>query len=62
MVMMARLEGAGTGTDFSPAWSCEFGYEDCADSTVGDILGCGVDYTTGRAFFTRNGELLGHAF
>ncbi|WOO82818.1 Ran-binding protein 10 [Vanrija pseudolonga] len=44
------FEGAGTGTDFSPAWS------------LGDILGCGVDYTTGRAFFTRNGELLGHAF
>jgi len=27
-----------------------------------DIVGCGINYTTNKAFFTRNGDLLGHAF
>lgn len=31
-------------------------------STTGDTVGCGIDFTTGQAFFTRNGELIGHAF
>ncbi|KAL1408931.1 hypothetical protein Q8F55_005745 [Vanrija albida] len=44
------FEGSGSGCDFSPAWC------------LGDVVGCGIDYTTGRAFFTRNGKLLGHAF
>ena len=26
---------------------------------TGDIIGCGVNFTTGHAFFTRNGESLG---
>lgn len=31
-------------------------------SSTGDTVGCGIDFTTGQAFFTRNGELIGHAF
>ncbi|KAF8323327.1 SPRY-domain-containing protein [Clavulina sp. PMI_390] len=33
--------------------------------TTGDIVGCGVDFTIGRAFYTKNGAflaLLGHVF
>ncbi|KAG6902995.1 hypothetical protein C0995_008568 [Termitomyces sp. Mi166 len=29
---------------------------------TGDVIGCGVDFTTHRAFFTRNGTLIGHVF
>jgi hypothetical protein len=29
---------------------------------VGDIVGCGMDYTTGDVFFTKNGRHLGVAF
>ena len=28
-------------------------------SLAGDIIGCGVDFTTYKAFFTRNGTLIG---
>jgi hypothetical protein len=28
-------------------------------SLAGDIVGCGVDFTTYKAFFTRNGTLIG---
>ncbi|KIY66812.1 SPRY-domain-containing protein [Cylindrobasidium torrendii FP15055 ss-10] len=28
----------------------------------GDIVGCGLDYTDGRVFFTKNGNLIGHVF
>jgi hypothetical protein len=31
-------------------------------STTGDVIGCGIDFTTGQAFFTRNGECIGNAF
>jgi hypothetical protein len=27
--------------------------------TVGDVIGCGVDYETGAIFFSRNGEYIG---
>lgn len=30
--------------------------------TAGDIIGCGVNFRTGSAFFTKNGEHLGIAF
>ncbi|TFK76668.1 SPRY-domain-containing protein [Pluteus cervinus] len=30
--------------------------------TVGDTIGCGIDFTTYRAFYTRNGTLLGTVF
>ncbi|GMK54219.1 hypothetical protein CspeluHIS016_0108050 [Cutaneotrichosporon spelunceum] len=44
------FEGRGDGRDFSDPWK------------TGDVVGCGIDMTIGRAFFTRNGNLLGHAF
>ncbi|BEJ01717.1 hypothetical protein CcaverHIS631_0603990 [Cutaneotrichosporon cavernicola] len=44
------FEGRGDGRDFSQPWK------------TGDVVGCGIDMTIGRAFFTRNGTLLGHAF
>jgi hypothetical protein len=31
-------------------------------TAAGDVIGCGVDMTIGRAFFTRNGKLLGESF
>ncbi|KAH8601031.1 hypothetical protein B0O99DRAFT_589892 [Bisporella sp. PMI_857] len=30
--------------------------------TAGDIIGCGVNFNTGYAFFTKNGDFLGTAF
>ncbi|KAJ9114605.1 hypothetical protein QFC22_005478 [Naganishia vaughanmartiniae] len=45
------FEGRGEGT--SKGWPT---------STTGDVIGCGVDFTTGKAFFTKNGQMIGHAF
>ncbi|KAJ9103389.1 hypothetical protein QFC19_004488 [Naganishia cerealis] len=45
------FEGRGEGT--SKGWPT---------STTGDVIGCGVDFTTGNAFFTKNGHMIGHAF
>ncbi|KAK8844546.1 hypothetical protein IAR55_006393 [Kwoniella newhampshirensis] len=44
------FEGQGRGQKFSETW------------TTGDTVGCGVDFSTGRAFFTKNGKMLGHRF
>ncbi|WVR03215.1 hypothetical protein IAU60_000206 [Kwoniella sp. DSM 27419] len=44
------FEGQGRGEKFSETW------------TTGDTVGCGVDFTTGRAFFTKNGKMMGHRF
>jgi len=30
--------------------------------TTGDVIGCGVDFSQGKAFYTRNGDLLGLVF
>ncbi|KAK0208025.1 concanavalin A-like lectin/glucanase domain-containing protein, partial [Desarmillaria ectypa] len=29
---------------------------------LGDVIGCGIDFTTNRAFFTKNGTLIGPVF
>ncbi|KAF8746254.1 hypothetical protein AX14_000052 [Amanita brunnescens Koide BX004] len=29
---------------------------------TGDVIGCGIDFTTNKAFFTKNGNLLGSVF
>ncbi|KAG5646863.1 hypothetical protein DXG03_001939 [Asterophora parasitica] len=39
-----------TGTKYGPTFG------------TGDIIGCGVDFTSHRAFFTKNGALLGPVF
>ncbi|WVF66683.1 hypothetical protein IAT40_001424 [Kwoniella sp. CBS 6097] len=44
------FEGQGRGEPFSETWS------------TGDTIGCGIDFTTGRAFFTKNGRMMGHRF
>ncbi|WRT63359.1 uncharacterized protein IL334_000264 [Kwoniella shivajii] len=44
------FEGQGRGERFSETW------------TTGDTVGCGVDLTSGRAFFTKNGKMMGHRF
>ncbi|WWC85467.1 uncharacterized protein L201_000331 [Kwoniella dendrophila CBS 6074] len=44
------FEGQGRGDRFSETW------------TTGDTVGCGLDFTTGRAFFTKNGQMMGHRF
>ncbi|WWC67171.1 uncharacterized protein I206_101078 [Kwoniella pini CBS 10737] len=44
------FEGQGRGERFSETW------------TTGDIVGCGIDFTTGQAFFTKNGKMMGHRF
>eukprot|EP01122_Echinamoeba_exundans_P003272 TRINITY_DN13397_c0_g1_i1.p1 TRINITY_DN13397_c0_g1~~TRINITY_DN13397_c0_g1_i1.p1 ORF type:complete len:1123 (+),score=150.08 TRINITY_DN13397_c0_g1_i1:71-3439(+) len=43
----AFFEGNGQGKAFASRWS------------VGDIIGCGVDYESGAVFFSRNGEYIG---
>ena len=40
----------GTGRTYGPTF------------TTGDIVGCGLDFSCGRAFFTKNGVQLGHVF
>ncbi|KAL7420140.1 hypothetical protein Q5752_005106 [Cryptotrichosporon argae] len=42
--------GQSRGEAFSEQWG------------TGDIVGAGIDYTTGRAFFTKNGKLMGHCW
>lgn len=42
--------GQNHGNEFTEPWGS------------GDVVGVGIDFSTGRAFFTRNGALVGHAF
>lgn len=42
--------GSGTGKDYGPCY------------TTGDVVGCGVDFSEGVAFYTKNGSPLGVAF
>lgn len=42
--------GQNHGNEFTEPWGS------------GDIVGVGIDFSTGRAFFTRNGSLVGNAF
>lgn len=41
---------SGTGTPYGPTFG------------TGDIVGCGIDFTTHRAFFTKNGTFIGPVF
>ncbi|EPS30922.1 hypothetical protein PDE_05875 [Penicillium oxalicum 114-2] len=43
-------ESQGQGRPYGPTFG------------VGDTVGCGVDFSTGSAFFTKNGIFLGNAF
>lgn len=42
--------GQNHGNEFTEPWGS------------GDVVGVGIDFSTGRAFFTRNGALVGNAF
>jgi len=41
---------SSVGTPFGPLF------------TTGDVIGCGIDFTLRKAFYTKNGALLGYAF
>ena len=42
-----KYEEVGKGVPYGPTYG------------TGDTVGCGVDFTSGSAFFTKNGEKLG---
>ncbi|WWD06186.1 hypothetical protein V865_004271 [Kwoniella europaea PYCC6329] len=44
------FEGSGRGENFSETW------------TTSDTVGCGINFLTGKAFFTKNGKVMGHRF
>lgn len=46
--------------DDGMSFSCQSAGKPYAEQfTTGDIIGCGVDFTTNQAFFTKNGVFLG---
>jgi hypothetical protein len=45
-----KYQHAGHGTNYGPSFSS------------GDIIGCGINFATKSAFFTKNGISLGSAF
>lgn len=55
--------GQSDGTPYGPVFgststlSVSLGYTDYI-CVAGDVIGCGVDFTEGRAFYTKNGEFL----
>jgi hypothetical protein len=41
-------------------WMCDLSANTCdLFLIVGDIIGCGVDFTQNKVFYTKNGALLG---
>ncbi len=42
-----KFDQIGGGTDYGPTYG------------AGNVVGCGVNFTTNSAFFTRNGQYLG---
>lgn len=43
------FDGCGQGSPFGEGWG------------TGDVVGCGIDFTTGRAFFVKNGKFVGES-
>jgi hypothetical protein len=56
------FEQSGSGSDFAAKWTSEFLFHfEVREKLIlgGDTVGVGVDFTTGRAFFTKNGAFIG---
>ena len=55
------FEQSGSGSDFAAKWTSMFILFDVVEKLIvgGDTIGVGVDFTTGRAFFTKNGAFIG---
>jgi SPRY domain len=54
------------GSPYGPKFTSKYRIISCysvplrAISIAGDVVGCGIDYSSGRAFFTKNGRYLGN--
>ena len=55
------FEQSGSGSDFAAKWTSMFFFFEVVEKLIvgGDTIGVGVDFTTGRAFFTKNGAFIG---
>lgn len=51
------------GTSYGPTYGGKFKFTlllvPYQHLAAGDIIGCGIDFTTRRAFFTKNGSFIG---
>ncbi|PFH54698.1 hypothetical protein AMATHDRAFT_134637 [Amanita thiersii Skay4041] len=66
-VKLNRLPGCemnswGYHSDSGCSFAAEKNGTPYGPTYVGDIIGCGIDFTSHKAFFTKNGTLLGNAF
>lgn len=54
--------GRASGEPFAEQWTSTSGFllpEPSTNESEGDVVGCGIDFTTGKGFFTKNGKMMG---